>query len=199
MGNAPSIAELPPEWDDILPNITQDDIILSSRNKCKVVVRPPSQDDDNNNDKSSSCVYLNDDIFDLDDDDHVPTALAILRSYPHLKDVSLCVVMCTFNLYNVSYYLCTAVPLEQIRFKLVPGKMTEERYWAALFGILHDGGIDNIEELVGKIDYETGDEADAIINDDGQMAEQEHGEKKKQLGRTPIAKLGAFVFFVVPP
>ena len=47
--------------------------------------------------------------------------------------------------------------------------MTEERYWAALFGILHDGGIDNIEELVGKIDddYETGDEADAIINDDG--------------------------------
>ena len=75
--------------------------------------------------------------------------------------------------------------------------MTEERYWAALFGILHDGGIDNIEELVGKIDddYETGDEADAIINDDEQMTEQEHGEKKKQLGRTPIAKLGAFVFF----
>ena len=75
--------------------------------------------------------------------------------------------------------------------------MTEERYWAALFGILHDGGIDNIEELVGKIDddYETGDEADAIINDDGQMTEQEHGEKKKQFGRTPIAKLGAFVFF----
>ena len=115
MGNAPSIAELPPEWDDILPNITQEDIILSSRNKCKVVVRPPSQDDDNNNgnDKSSTCVYLNDDIFDLDDDDHVPTALAILRSYPHLKDVSLCYIilcllifihmMCTFNLYNVSY------------------------------------------------------------------------------------------------
>ena len=115
MGNVPSIAELPPEWDDILPNITQEDIILSSRNKCKVVVRPPSQDDDNNNgnDKSSTCVYLNDDIFDLDDDDHVPTALAILRSYPHLKDVSLCYIilcllifihmMCTFNLYNVSY------------------------------------------------------------------------------------------------
>ena len=74
--------------------------------------------------------------------------------------------------------------------------MTEERYWAALFGILHDGGIDDIEELVGKIDddYETGDEADAIINDDGQMIE--NGEKKKQLGRTPIAKLGEFVFSV---
>ena len=100
MGNAPSIAELPPEWDDILPNITQEDIILSSRNKCKVVVRPPSQDDDNNNgnDKSSTCVYLNDDIFDLDDDDHVPTALAILRSYPHLKDVSYVI------LFMVTYF-----------------------------------------------------------------------------------------------
>ena len=87
--------------------------------------------------------------------------------------------------------------MKQIRFKLVPGKMTEERYWAALFGILHDGGIDDIEELVGKIDddYETGDEADAIINDDGQMIE--HGEKKKKLlGRTPIAKLGESFFSV---
>lgn len=95
MGQAPSIAELPPEWEEILPNVTKEDILRSSRKKCKVVGEAKS-------------VYLDSDIFDLDE--HVPMALAILRAHPHLKD---------------------------IRFKLVPGRMTEERYWAALFGTFH--------------------------------------------------------------
>ena len=78
---------------------------------------------------------MDDDLFDLDDE-HVPMALAVMRAHPHLKDV---------------------------RFKLVPGKTTEGKYWAALFGILHDGGI-NIKDLVGAIDddYETGGEIDEI-------------------------------------
>jgi hypothetical protein len=118
MGNAPSVAELPPEWEDILPNINREDIMRSSHKKCRV-----------EEDKS---VYLEDDLFDLDE--HVPTALAILRAAPHLKD---------------------------IRFKLVPGILTEERFWAALFGVLQYGGID-IDHVAGKIDddYETGDEGE---------------------------------------
>lgn len=118
MGNSPSIAELPPEWEDILPNVTREDILRSSRKKCRV-----------DEDKS---VYLDEDLFDLDE--HVPMALAILRAHPHLKDV---------------------------RFRLVPGRLMEEQWWAALFGILHDGGIE-MDQVAGKIDddYETGDEVD---------------------------------------
>lgn len=158
MGNAPSIAELPPEWDDILANTTSEDILRSSRKKCRV-------EDDRS-------VYLDDDLFDLDE--HVPMALAILRAHPHLKD---------------------------IRFKLVPGRMTEEKYWAALFGIVHDGGID-MDDVVGKIDddYETGDEVDDVGEIDQETTiyppvaqspvEQLPGNTKKgKLGRTPIAKL----------
>mmetsp|Transcript_28823 Transcript_28823/g.52711 ORF Transcript_28823/g.52711 Transcript_28823/m.52711 type:complete len:170 (+) Transcript_28823:56-565(+) len=160
MGNAPSIAELPPEWEDILPNITSEDVINSSRRKCRVV---------------DQSVYLDDDLFDLDDDNHVPIALAILRDHPHLKD---------------------------IRFKLVPGKMTEENYWAALFGILHDGGID-IEDVVGAIedDYETGDEVDesteigenqVFLPPLAQSPTGQPGKKgnRKKFGHSPIAKLG---------
>jgi hypothetical protein len=118
MGNSSSVAELPPGWEDILPNITREDILRSSHKNCRV-----------EEDKS---VYLDDDLFDLDE--HVPMALEILRAAPHLKD---------------------------IRFKLVPSTLTEERYWAALFGILQYGGID-IEHVAGKIDddYETGDEGE---------------------------------------
>jgi len=118
MGNSPSVSELPPEWEDILPNITREAIMRSSHKNCRV-----------EEDKS---VYLDDDLFDLDE--HVPTALAVLRAAPHLKD---------------------------IRFRLVPGTLTEERYWAALFGVLQYGGID-IENVAGKIDddYETGDEGE---------------------------------------
>ena len=81
------------------------------------------------------CVFLNDEPFDLDE--HVPLALEILSAHPHLKDV---------------------------RFKLVPGRMMEERFWAALFGILNDGVVD-IEEVLGDDlviddDYETGDEVE---------------------------------------
>jgi hypothetical protein len=50
--------------------------------------------------------------------------------------------------------------------------MTEEKYWAALFGILHDGGID-LDGMVGKIDddYETGDEVDGVeeMEDEGDI------------------------------
>ena len=160
MGNAPSIAELPPEWSDILPNITTEDIIQSSRKNCKVV---------NENNNSHTVVYLNNDIFDLDDDNHVPLALAILRSYPHLKD---------------------------IRFKLVPGRLSEERFWAALFGVLHNGGIDNMDELVGNIDddYSTGDEQASpqspIVHQNGK------GKKKYGERAMPIAKLGKLCMFL---
>lgn len=118
MGNAPSNAELPPDWADILPYITREDIVRSSRKKCRL--------DEGNR------VYLDEDMFDLDE--HVPVATAVLGAHPQLKDV---------------------------RFKLVPGRMTEEMFWAAIFGILNDGGID-MEDLVGTIDddYETGDEVD---------------------------------------
>lgn len=159
MGNAPSIAELPPEWADILPNITRQDIISSSRERCKVV---------------GQSVYLDDDLFDLDDDEHVPIALAILRAHPQLKD---------------------------LRFNLVPGRMTEENYWAAIFGILNDGGID-IDDIVGKIDddYETGDEdevnevllpsvAQSPLGSPPEELERKGNEKNAKLGRSPIAKL----------
>ena len=157
MGNAPSIAELPPEWSDILPNITTEDIIQSSRKNCKVV---------NENNNSHTVTYLNNDIFDLDDDNHVPLALAILRSYPHLKD---------------------------IRFKLVPGRLSEENFWAALFGVLHNGGI-NMDELVGNIDddYSTGDEQASP-----QSPIVQNGKGERYGGRAmPIAKLGKLYCFV---
>ena len=159
MGNAPSIAELPPEWSDILPNITQEDILRSSKQNIKTLY------DDSNH----PVVYLNNDIFDLDDDNHVPLALAILRSYPHLKD---------------------------IRFKLVPGRLSEERFWAALFGVLHNGGIDNMDELIGNIDddYSTGDEQASpqspIVHQNGK------GKKKYGERAMPIAKLGKLYCFV---
>jgi hypothetical protein len=118
MGNAPSVAELPPEWEEILPNVNREDILRSSRKNCRV--------------EENKSVYLDDDLFDLDE--HVPTALAILRAAPLIKD---------------------------IRFKMVPGILTEEMFWAALFGVLQYGGID-IDHVAGKIDddYETGDEGD---------------------------------------
>jgi len=158
MGNSPSVAELPIEWQDVLPNITREDIIRSSRKKCRVV---------------NQSVYLDDDLFDLDDDNHVPIALAILRAHPHLKD---------------------------IRFNLVPGRMTEENYWAAIFGILHDGGID-IDNVVGAIDddYETGDEidesieiaeSDSLVPPIAQSPTGKPGkERSGKLGHTLIAEL----------
>ena len=157
MGNTPSIAELPPEWSDILPNITQDDIIHSSRKNIKTMY----------DDSNIPVVYLNNDIFDLDDDNHVPLALAILRSYPHLKD---------------------------IRFKLVPGRLSEERFWAALFGVLYNGGIDNMDELIGNIDddYSTGDEQASP-----QSPIVQNGKGERYGGRAmPIAKLGKLLCFV---
>lgn len=74
--------------------------------------------------------------------------------------------------------------------------------WRALFGILHDGGI-NIDHVVGKIDddYETGDEVDDSgeiggVNDDTVLPpmaqspiEQPDKTKNGKLIRTPIAKL----------
>ena len=123
MGNAPSTAELPPEWEDILPNITREDILHSA--KKRIVERKEEEFS-----FGKSILLLDQEIFDLDE--HVNTALAILRAAPHLKD---------------------------IRFRLVPNKMKEEKFWAALFGVLNYAGID-IDEIAGKIndDYETGDD-----------------------------------------
>ena len=87
--------------------------------------------------------------------------------------------------------------------------MTEERYWAALFGIVNDGGLADIDNVVGKIDddYETGDEIDDNAdvmegggdNDNSMMpppteaqSPPENNNEKKKLGRTPIAKLGTW-------
>lgn len=121
MGNAPSVAELPPEWEDILPSVTREDIMRSAHKNCRI-----------EEDESGKAVFLEEDIFELDE--HVPMALAILRAAPHLKE---------------------------IRFKLVPNKLKEERFWAALFGVLQYGGID-VDYVAGKIndDYETGDDSD---------------------------------------
>ncbi|KAL3792877.1 hypothetical protein HJC23_004802 [Cyclotella cryptica] len=128
MGQGTSSPELPSSWIEILPTITGEDILRSSKKRCRV-----SED---------KRVYLDDEIFDLDE--HVPLALEILSTHPPLKDV---------------------------RFKLVPGRMMEERFWAALFGILNDGGVD-IDEVVGDVaiddDYETGDEVEVDnINNNG--------------------------------
>ena len=86
-------------------------------------------------------MYLDDELFELDE--HVSMAVEILKadSGSHLKD---------------------------IRFKLVPGRMPEERFWAAVFAILNDGGVD-IEGVIGEVnsiddDYETGDEFDDKID-----------------------------------
>lgn len=120
MGQASSAPELPAAWLEILPNLTGEDILRSSKKRCRV-----SED---------KLVYLDDELFELDQ--HVPLALEILSVHPHLKD---------------------------IRFKLVPGRMMEEKFWAALFGILNDGVVD-IDEVIGDVDieddYQTGDEMD---------------------------------------
>jgi hypothetical protein len=120
MGQATSSPDLPDTWLEILPTITAEDILRSSKKRCRI-----SED---------KRVYLDDELFDLDE--HVAVALEILSTHPHLKDV---------------------------RFKLVPGRMLEEKFWAALFGILNDGLVD-IEEVIGDIaiddDYSSGDEVE---------------------------------------
>lgn len=70
-------------------------------------------------------IYLDDEVFDLDD--RVPVALAILNDFPHIKDV---------------------------RFKLVPGRLTEEQFWGALFGYLQETvEADRVmEHVVGMLD-----------------------------------------------
>ena len=157
MGNSPSVSELPPEWEDILPNITREDIIRSSHKNCRV-----------EEDKS---VYLDDDLFDLDE--HVPTALAVLRAAPHLRD---------------------------IRFRLVPVTLTEERYWAALFGVLQYGGID-VENVAGKIDddYETGDEGER--HGKAQSPPERLGKTKHDLIRTACcaASYSDFIILIHSP
>jgi len=110
MGQSPSTAKLPPEWKALLPNIKRDDIIRSAK---RVRI---SED---------RTIYLDDEEFDLDD--QVPVALAILRDFPHIKDV---------------------------RFKLVPGRLTEEQFWGGLFGYLQETVEADrvIETVVGKLD-----------------------------------------------
>mmetsp|Transcript_14038 Transcript_14038/g.23044 ORF Transcript_14038/g.23044 Transcript_14038/m.23044 type:complete len:316 (-) Transcript_14038:109-1056(-) len=112
MGQSPSTAKLPSEWKTLLPNIKRDDIIRS-------VKRVRISED--------RTIYLDDEEFDLDE--RVPVALAILRDFPHIKD---------------------------IRFKLVPGRLTEEQFWGALFGYLQETVEADrvVENVVGKLDMD---------------------------------------------
>jgi len=114
MGQSPSTAKLPEEWNSLLPNIKRDDIIRSAK---RVTI---SSGEDRT-------IYLDDEEFDLDD--RVPVALAILRDFPHIKDV---------------------------RFKLVPGRMTEEQFWGSLFGYLQETVEADrvVENVVGKLDMD---------------------------------------------
>jgi len=143
MGNHQSIAELPPEWEDVLPYITRDDIVRASRGSGL--------------------------RFDLDE--HVPIAVAVLRAQPQLRD---------------------------IRFKLVPSRMTEEMFWAAIFSILNDDGLgtDDLIEIIKTDDGANGSrksgESDMLLSPIPQCPETKgkaaKHEKKKSI-RTPISHL----------
>ena len=115
MGNHQSIAELPPEWEHVLPYITRNDIVHASRRSGP--------------------------RFDLDE--HVPVAVAVLRAQPQLRD---------------------------IRFKLVPSRMTEEMFWAAIFSILNDDGLgmDDLIEIIKTDDGANGSrkssESDVLLS-----------------------------------
>ncbi|KAL7467604.1 hypothetical protein ACHAXS_007863 [Conticribra weissflogii] len=154
MGQAPSTPELPEDWNAILPSLTREDIVQSFRTKCRIaeydaaasgtdadredgtgsyINGSTDKNKSDHSDKPEKAIYIHDELFDLDD--YVPMALEILRAHPHLKDV---------------------------RFKLVPGKMMEEHFWAGVFGILKDGGlgveVEGMEaEDIGD-DYQSGDE-----------------------------------------
>ena len=112
MGQSPSTAKLSSEWKTLLPNIKRDDIIRSAK---RVRI---SED---------RTIYLDDEEFDLDE--RVPVALAILRDFPHIKDV---------------------------RFMLVPGRLTEEQFWGSLFGYLQETVEADrvVENVVGKLDMD---------------------------------------------
>jgi hypothetical protein len=218
MGNEPSIATLPESWHTILPIITRESILeysyhhrhrrstlsssrsssTSSSNSRDIINSRSSNSIDNGgkNDKDGEggdtdadvnvtgqqkSVYLDDDLFDLDE--HVPIALAILTAYPHLKD---------------------------IRFKLVPGVLKEERYWECIFGILDnhgagDGGggeirgvgVENISEAQDEYYCELEKEAGMISTS---LNAQTSSCKSNPLGKlgeklsvkTPILNLGAY-------
>ena len=207
MGNEPSIATLPESWHHILPNITRESILKysyrhrhhrstrsssissSSSSSYKNIINADDDDDeagedaagDGNTAGQRKSVYLDDDIFDLDE--HVPTALAILTAYPHLKD---------------------------IRFKLVPGVLKEERYWECIFGILNDyddgnGGDSDICRGSGVENIsETQDESGNGVKEGTHVTlppieTQSTSRNPKPLGKmgekllvdTPISNLGA--------
>ncbi len=214
MGNEPSIAALPESWHRILPNITRDSILQysyryrhyrstrsssrssrssSDNDKNNINADVNGDDDDeagedvagygNTTGQQRKSVYLEDDIFDLDE--HVPTALAILTAYPHLKD---------------------------IRFKLVPGVLKEERFWECVFGVLNDfdhgnggdsdimygGGLDNISETQGEFGgngvkeeaHMTLTPIEAQSNAGNPKAPGKIGEKLSV--KPPISNLGAY-------
>ena len=112
MGQSPSTTKLPSEWMSLLANIKRDDIIRSAK-RVRIA--------------EDRTIYLDEEEFDLDE--QVPVALAILRDFPHIKDV---------------------------RFKLVPGRLTEELFWGALFGYLQETVEADrvVENVVGKLDMD---------------------------------------------
>lgn len=214
MGNEPCVATLPESWHVVLPTIRRETILqysyhhrhrsrirsTSSRSSYGGVGSSSSSssngdlDVDGNDEgaaedttdadmnmtgqKKSDDHHHDDDIFDLDE--HVPTALAILTAYPHLKDV---------------------------RFKLVPGVLKEERYWECIFGILNDhgnGGDENKDE--GGAEYSNGKDLDEEEVDITPLPPRETPSttgKPKPLGKvdkkllveSPISNLGAYTTF----
>jgi hypothetical protein len=199
MGNEPSIATLPEPWHTILPTITRESILdYSYRHRYRRSTRKSNSSgstttttdgDGGVGDTAADIeatslqksVYLDDDRFDLDE--HVPTALAILTAYPQLKD---------------------------IRFKLVPGVLKEERYWECIFGILNDhedgyfgddkgideDGVQNISETLDEYNNKVKETDMALSPLD---APSNSGKPKvlgkigeKLLVKTPIAHLGAY-------
>jgi hypothetical protein len=199
MGNEPSIATLPESWHTILPTITRESILdYSYRHRYRRSTRKSNSSgstttttdgDGGVGDTAADIeatslqksVYLDDDRFDLDE--HVPTALAILTAYPQLKD---------------------------IRFKLVPGVLKEERYWECIFGILNDhedgyfgddkgideDGVQNISETLDEYNNKVKETDMALSPLD---APSNSGKPKvlgkigeKLLVKTPIAHLGAY-------
>ena len=131
MGQSPSSAALPEEWEPLLSNLKRDDIIQASK-RVRIT--------------EDRTIYLDDEEFDLDE--QVPVALAILTNFPHIKDV---------------------------RFKLVPGRMTEEHFWGSLFSFLRETVEADrvIENIVGKLEVNV-EEMCVTSNDNEDALQSSH-------------------------
>ena len=141
--------ELPSEWEDILN---------FEGGWANSILSSITRDDVLNTaktrcrvDEEDKTVYLDGELFDLESE-HIVVAVAILKAHPRWDD---------------------------IRFKLVPGKLKDGEFWAAIFGLLSEDDI-AIEE---KHDDNT---VDAAEEDDSVGSEDEEGAllpQSKNLGK----------------